>query len=164
MKIRKAFLFLAASVATLAALQSCNKCKESGTITLDASTQFLSITYLDTAGRNYIDSIYNWSNVNVLINTDGGLGAYQPYSEDLTDHKFGPFTYTTQPAPASFGVPYDYYYIIDKDTFKTDTFRIQFLPTVDECHEYWAQIKYYKNGQLLGECDGKEICEIEITE
>lgn len=164
MKIRKAFLFLAAGVATLGALQSCNKCTESGDVTFDATKQYLQITYVDTAGRNYIDSIYNLSNVNVLINTNGGVGAYQPIGEDFTDHKIGPFTYTTLPEPAAFGVPYDYYYIVDKDTFKTDTFRIQFLATVDECQEYWAQIKYWKNGTLIAECDGKEDCSISITE
>jgi hypothetical protein len=164
MKIRKAFLFLAAGVATLGALQSCNQCKESGTVTFDATKQFLSIEYRDTAGRNYVDSIYNLSNVNVLINTNQGVGSYQPIIEDLTDHKIGPFAYTTTPEAAAKGVPYDYYYIVDKDTFKTDTFRIQFLATVDECHEYWAQIKYWKNGVLISECDGKEDCQLIITE
>lgn len=164
MKFRKALLFLAVATATIVSLQSCNKCKESGTVTFDPTKQFLSVTYVDTAGRNYMDSIYNLFNVNVLINTNQGVGAYQPFTEDFADHKFGPFTYTTQPSPAGLGVPYDYYFILDKDTFKTDTFRIQFLATADECHEYWAQIKYYKNGTLIAECDGKEDCQITITE
>ena len=166
MKIKRSiFLFLAVA-GSLLAMQSCDKCTESGTVTISGDAQKFSITYLanDSVNTNYVDSIYNTSNVNMFLNTNGGKGGYSTLTDDLSDGKIGPFSYTNSPTRAQMGVPYDYVYIIQKDTFGIDTFRVEFLATVDECKEYWSQINYYRNGTLMAEYQGQEIADIVIIE
>lgn len=160
-------LFFTALVTVFASflLQGCDKCTETGqTITFDENTQYFNITYLDTAGNNYLDGIYNTANVSVLFNGNAGYGQYTPYNEDLTDFTFGPFPYTIAPANAFKGKYYDYWYIIRKDTMGTDTFRLTFYPNVDECKEYWGELKFYRNGVELDQCNMQEICDVTFVE
>lgn len=159
----KSFLFLMLA-APAVFFTACDKCTESGTIELASANQYLSITYLvDSNNVNYIDQVYNQANVSVLWNDEGGKTVFQPYSEDLSDGKFGPFTFSTDNNPVM-GYYYHYRYIIKKDTFGTDTFDVKFYPAVDECHEFWGTLEYYQNGDLIDQCSGQEICEITIKE
>lgn len=118
-----------------------------------------------------MDSIYNINNITILLNTSGGKGQYKSITnlEDFADGKFGPFAYSaTKPFGSNesptYGVPYDYVYVIQKDTFGVDTFQVKFLANVDECHEFWQQIEYYKNGDIIASMKGSEIANIEIVE
>lgn len=165
MKLKSVLLYLFVAPAFIFMAQSCDTCDESGTVTLSADAQSFSLVYLDTAGTNYVTSIYNPNNVNVLFNDNlNGVGQYKPYTEDLSDGKIGPFTYTATPSPAQKGVLKNQYYIIQKDTFGVDTLRIVFYPAVDECKEFWSVIEYYLNGELLSQYNGLEIAEHTITE
>ena len=162
----KALLFSVAVIAFASiSFQGCDKCTVSSPpIEFGDNLQYFSVTYLDTAGNNYLDGIYNTANVSVLFNGNAGYGGYTPYNEDLTDFKFGPFPYTLAPANAQLGKFYDYWYVIRKDTMGTDTFRLTFYPTVDECHEFWGTLEFYKNGVKLDQCSMQEICDITIVE
>lgn len=165
MKLKTLIAYFLALPAFLMLVQSCNKCTETGKITLGAANQYLKVTYVDTAGNNYINSIYNLPNVSVLFSDKGGKnGTFRPYSEDFSDGAFGPFEFTATPTPAKYTVFYDYWYVINKDTYGTDTFRVVFYPNVDECKEFWGEINYYKNGDLLPDFSGQEIVDLTITE
>lgn len=160
MNLKRA-LFLLVLIPMLAlAFQSCNKCKETGDIDFSASAQSLSVTYVDSADSNLVN-IANPSNITVLLNTEGGKGPYSPLSEDLTDGVFGPFDYTTTPKTAQLGVPYDYVYVIQLDTFAVDTFRVVFVPMVDECKEFWQGLEFYRNDSLVS--SGSEIVDLTYT-
>lgn len=170
MKLRSAFFLLLFGL-TFTLFQGCDTCTNTGTITIDEVSQNFSITYKTANGVNYMDSLYNLNNITVLLNTTGGKGQYKSLTnqEDFGDGKFGPFPFSqTKPFGSNefptYGVPYDYVYVIQKDTFGVDTFQIKFLAQVDECHEFWQQIEYYKNGDPLASIWGNEIADIEIVE
>lgn len=165
MKLKTVIAYVLALPAFLFLVQSCNKCDETGTITFGADKQYLKVTYVDTAGNNYINSIYNLPNVSVLFSDEKGRnGTFRPYAEDFSDGAFGPFEYTVTPTPAKLSVYYDYWYILNKDTYGTDTFRVVFYPNVDECKEFWGKIEYYKNGDLMADLSGNEIADVTIVE
>lgn len=166
MKLKFVFAYLLIAPAILFLSQGCNQCDVSGgTVTFDASQQFLAITYLvDSNDANYCTSVYNPANVQVLFNDNGGRGQFVPLQEDLSDGKIGPFPYTTSPALAKKGVFHDYVYIVQKDTFGIDTFNVKFYPAVDECQEFWSLIEFYMNGVLLPEGVGIEICDLTVRE
>ena len=163
MNLKKALFFLLLIPTALLTLESCNQCDNESTLEIGAEKQFFSVVYQDTAGNNYLQNgTYNLANVNVQLNTEGGNGPYKLYQEDLSDGIFGPFPYTTTPERAQLGVPYDYYYILQKDTFGMDTFRVFFVPQVDECSEYWQGLKIFKNGDEVA--DNEEIKVFTVTE
>jgi hypothetical protein len=165
MKLKALFLFILVAPAVIFLSQGCDKCKESGTIEFDAAKQFFEVTYLvDSNGANYAQTVWNPLRVEVMFSRNGRSGPFAPLSEDLSDGKLGPFPFTTSPYLAQKGGAYDYMYIVTKDTFGIDTFEVIFNPAVDECHEFWGEIQYYKDGQLLTTCDGKEICSLEVRE
>lgn len=165
MKLKAVVSYLILVPAMLFLTQSCDTCDESGTVTFEAGTQFLEITYLvDSNGANYATQVWNPSNVSVLVNENGGMGQYVPMSEDLSDGKIGPFTFTTTPFQAKKGIFHDYVYVVRKDTFGNDTFNIKFYPAVDECKEFWSVIEYYRNGDLQAAFTGSESASLEIRE
>ena len=164
MKLKSLILFLLVAPAMIFLAQGCDKCKESGTLTLSETTQFFEATYLvDSNGMNYTN-IWRPNNVFVEVSTHGRTGPFAALSENLSDGKIGPWAYTIRPQLAQKGVAYNYMYIVTKDTFGVDTFEIKFYPAVDECHEFWGTLEYWKNDEIIGTCDGKETCSIEIRE
>ena len=165
MKLKSLLLFILIAPALVFLSQGCGKCKETGTITIDGTAQYFEATYLvDSNSANYATSIWRPNAVSVLLSTNGKFGPFAPITESLSDGKIGPFKYSTVPKLAQKGKNYDYMYIVTKDTVGVDTFEVVFYPAVDECHEYWGKIEYYKDGQLITTCDGKEVCAIEIRE
>jgi hypothetical protein len=165
MKLKSLLLFMLIAPAMVFLSQGCDKCTETGVITISETGQFFEATYLvDSNSANYATSVWRPNAVNVLLSTNGKNGPFAPLSENLTDGKIGPFAYTATPKTAQKGATYDYMYIVTKDTFGVDTFQILFYPAVDECHEYWGKIEYYKDGQLISTCEGEETCSIEIRE
>ncbi len=155
--LASAFLFLT---------QGCNTCDiKGGTITFSPGNQYFQITYLvDSSGANYCTDVYNSGNVQVLFNSDGGLGQFAPLSEDLSDGAIGPFNYTIEPDIVRKGEFNHYVYIIQKDTFGIDTVDIKFYPRVDECQEYWGLVEFFLNGVLLPPGPVLEICDLVIRE
>lgn len=165
MKLKSLLLFLLIAPAVVFFTQGCDKCKESGTITISETGQFFEATYVvDSNGANYAQTIWRPNAVSVLLSTNGKFGPFAPISESLADGKIGPHAYTMKPQQAQKGNYYDYMYIVTKDTFGVDTFEIKFYPAVDECHEYWGTIEYWMNGEMITTCDGKETCSIEVRE
>ena len=166
MKLKSLLLFVLIAPAFIFLAQGCGKCKESGVVTIAAASQHFEATYLvnDTSNANYALSVWRPNGVRVLLSQNGKEGPFAPITEDLTDGKIGPFAYSTTPKTAQIGKTYDYMYIVTKDTFGVDSFEVIFYPAVDECHEYWGKIEYYKDGALISTCSGKETCAIEIRE
>ena len=164
MKLKSLLLFVLIAPAFIFLAQGCDKCKESGVITIAETKQYFEATYLvDSNGANY-STIWRPNNVRVQLSSNGNIGPFAPIVEDITDGKIGPYPYSTFPKTAQIGKPYDFVYIVQKDTFGVDTFQVLFYPAVDECHEYWGKIEYYKDGVLINSCTGKEVCSIEIRE
>lgn len=165
MKLKSLILFLLVAPAVVFLSQGCDRCKESGTITLSETGQFFEATYLvDSNGANYAQTIWRPQAVSVRMSTHGSNGPFAAISEDLSDGKIGPYAFTTSPQVTQKGEYYDYMYIITKDTFGVDTIEVKFYPAVDECHEYWGTLEYWMNGQMISTCDGKETCSIEVRE
>ncbi len=165
MKLKSLFLFALIAPAVIFFAQGCDRCKESGTITISETGQFFEATYLvDSNGANYAQTIWRPNAVSVVLSTNGRIGPFAGLSEDLSDGKIGPFEFSTTPQLAQKGSSYQYVYIVTKDTFGVDTFEINFYPAVDECHEFWGTLEYWKNGELINTCTGKETCAIEIRE
>lgn len=173
MKGFKQLLFVFALVLGVSSLNSCNKCEETGEVTFGEDKQYFTITYLDTAGVNYVTSIFNLSNVSVLMG-DLYLHGYSyvpaPYIEDFSDGKIGPISYTSlamkdgsvEQGGAKMGVPYSTSFLIKRDTYGWDTLQIDFVATADACKEYWGEISYYLNGDSLGTFQNEEIANLEI--
>jgi hypothetical protein len=131
MKFKSLILFMLIAPAVIFLSQGCDKCKESGTITIDGAAQYFEATYLvDSNGANYATSVWRPNGVGVLLSTNGKFGPFAAISEDLSDGKIGPFKYSTSPATAQKGRNYDYMYIVNKDTFGTDTFEVGRVPRV----------------------------------
>lgn len=172
MKI-KALLFTFSLSALLLATQSCQKCKETGTVDIcttatGATAQYFSVTYIahDTVSDtnfNYITSIYNLGNVRVYRSTSRE-GPWQIVQENFSDGKFGPYDFTCPAQETQLATVYDQWYKFEKDTFKTDTFRVRYAAQTDECHSYWALLDYYKDGVLLEQYQGMEKADIEIRD
>ncbi len=166
MKLKYIFAYLLLVPAVLFTATSCETCDVSGaTITFSADQQFLAVTYLvDSSGANYCQQVYNPNNVRVVFNDNGGKGAFEPITEDLSDGKIGPFNYTVEPEMARKGIYNHYQYIVTKDTFGVDTFDVIFYPRVDECEEFWSLVEFYLNGVLLPPGADITICDLEIRE
>ena len=165
MKLKSLFLFMLLAPAVILFTQGCDRCKESGTITISETGQFFEATYLvDSNGANYAQTVWRPNAVSVMLSTNGFQGPFAALSEDPSDGKIGPFKYSTSPKTIQKGLLYQYVYIVTKDTFGVDTFEVDFYPGVDECHEFWGKLEYFKNGELISTCTGKETCAIEIRE
>lgn len=138
--------------------------------------QFFSVEYKNAAGDNYLQSIYNLSNVVVFLDTTGGDDAvpeYELITPGFKDGRFGPFFYTGRYVVEStgqpntvrlYGIPYKFDYYIKKDTYGQDTLSVEFVMEVDECNNFWKSIKYYHNGDLLPQFNDQEQAEIVIVE
>ena len=165
MKLKSLVLFLMLAPAMIFLSQGCDKCKESGTVTFAATSQYFEATYLvDSSGANYATDVWNPNRVHVVFSSNGKAGPFGALTEDLADGKIGPFPYSTSPVAAKKGIFHDYMYIVTKDTFGIGTFEVKFYPAVDECKEYWGTLEYYRNGTLLTQCTGNEFCKLEIRE
>jgi hypothetical protein len=165
MKVKSLFVFLLVATAVIFFAQGCDKCKESGTITISEDAQFFEVTYLvDSNSANYATDVWRPNAVSVVMSQNGSLGPFAAVSENLSDGKIGPYAFTTSPKEAQKGNAYHYMYIVTKDTFGVDTLEAKFYPAVDECHEYWGTLEYYRNGELISTCEGKESCSIEVRE
>jgi hypothetical protein len=166
MKRSQLFLFVFALILGVTTLNGCKKCTETGDVTIDATLQYFTITYTEPDGTNYVDSIFNNSNVSVLYaDRYQNNPQYIPlnYTEDFSDGMIGPIPYTTVPDEALIGVPYNSEFIIKRDTYGWDTIRIEFVAQVDECKEFWAEISYYLNGDLVDAFQDEEIANFNIV-
>jgi|GEM_PF-2322532 len=166
MKLKLFFAYFLLAPAMLFLSQGCNQCDVAGgTIEFSAANQYLSITYLvDSNDANYCTDVYNPNNVQVLFNDNGGNGQFIPLSEDLSDGMIGPFNYTVEPNRVRKGELNHYMYIVQKDTFGTDTIEAKFYPRVDECQEFWGLVEFYLNGVLLPPGVQIEVCELTVRE
>lgn len=165
MKLKAIFFLVTLLAGSAVVFQGCNKCDVTGTIEFGSDKQSFSVRYLvDSTGANY-NTVWRPGQVGVLFDDEGGEGQYVPIAEDINDGVIGPFTYTIgAPDAATKGIVHDYSYIVTKDTFGVDTFRIKFYPRVDECREYFSVLEYYKNGVLLDQLTGQEVAVLEIRE
>lgn len=139
-------------------------------------TQSFTVEYRDPDGRNYLTDIYNKANVAVYADFDGGSRPNIQYTDiepGYEGKKFGPFRFTEMfydsanfqaNTVALLGrtIRYDYY--IEKDTYGTDKFTVEFLLALGDCNEYWANIKYYLNDEILDDYTGQFNPEIVIVE
>mgnify|MGYP007106202662 CR=1 FL=1 len=167
--------FLFAGLMGLALLQAC---VEECDVSLDDTVggQFFSVEYRTPAGANYLQSIYNLSNVIVFLDTTGGkdpVPRYELISPGFKEGVFGPYFYTSRYVVAEtgqpntvrlYGIPYRFDYYIKKDSYGQDTISVEFLMEVDKCNHFWKSIKYYRNGDLLPEFTDQEQAAIVIVE
>jgi hypothetical protein len=153
-------------------------CEESCTPHPNPEIGFQSFTveYLDPDGTNYLNSIYNRANLTVYADFDGGTRPspeFVRFDPGYENGKFGPFryteafydsaTFTPNPLPIQGrAVRYDYY--IEKDTFGTDKFTVEFRLAADECGYYWAYIRYFRNDEPLPEYENEYRANIQIIE
>ncbi|MEL6676919.1 MAG: hypothetical protein AAFR61_32225 [Bacteroidota bacterium] len=138
--------------------------------------EFFTVEYVNPAGQNYLNSIYNLNQVVVWLDTTGGESAnpkYELINPGYAGGKFGPFNFTERyinPANESFnnvlllGKKYKFDYFFKKDTYGQDTLRVEFFLDVDECHFFWSSIRYFLNGTELPEYAGMRNAEIVVTE
>lgn len=138
--------------------------------------QFFTVEYRNSNGDNYLQSIYNLSNVVVFLDTTGGkdpVPEYELISPGFKDGLFGPYFYTNRyVVPETglpntvrlYGIPYRFDYYIKKDTYGQDTLSVEFLMEVDECNNFWKSIRYYRNGDLLPEFNDQEQVAIVVVE
>ncbi len=139
-------------------------------------SQSFTVEYKTPDGENYLKSIYNKANITVYVDFDGGERPNIQYTRiepGYADNKFGPFHYTEKfydstnfkaNPVALLGRTYRYDYYIEKDTYGTDKFTVEFLLALGDCNEYWASIKYYRNDEHLSAYDGQFNPAIEIVE
>ncbi len=138
--------------------------------------EFFTVTYLDSAGTNYLTSIYDKNGIVVYLDTTGGEDPtpdYELINPGYSGEKFGPFEFTDRYISATnevfndillFGRQYNFDYYIRKDTYGVDTFRVSFLLDVDECSSFWKSIRYFRNGEPLLAYDDQRNADIVITE
>lgn len=173
MKLHK--LFLITGLLAFFSLQSCvEECDPE--LNDSVGEQFFTVVYETPTGDNYLQSIYNLSNVVVFLDTTGGndkVPEFELISPGFKDDAFGPFFYTErylvpetgEPNTVTlYGIPYRFDYYIKKDTYGQDTVSVEFLMEVDECNNFWKSIKYYHNGDLLPQFNDAEQAEILVTE
>ena len=163
------------AIFALMALPSCFDQCPAPTAT-DVGGEFFTVTYLDTAGVNYLTSVYNPNGIVVYLDSTGGEDPspeYERINPGYANGKFGPFEYTERYIDPRnqvyndvllYGKEYSYDYYIRKDVFGVDTFRVSFLLKVDECSAFWGGIRYYRNGQLLNQYNDQRMADIVIIE
>lgn len=159
----------------LISLQSCfDQCDS--TQLPEVGGEFFTVTYLDSTGVNYLESIYDPNGIVVYLDSTGGEDPSPEYElliPGYADNKFGPFLYTERFIDSRnevfndvllFRTQYDFDYYIRKDTYGVDTFRVSFLLGVDECGSFWESISYSRNGVPMPEYDDQRMAEIVIIE
>lgn len=140
-------------------------------------TQSFTVEYETEGGRNYVQEIYNPSNLQVTIDYSGGESTSGNFDERLrpgtnADGQFGPFFFTdiyidsvtNLPLLSTYSrlIAQDYY--IKKDTFGTDKLTVQFWISTDACNTKWESIRYFLNDEELPEYDMQENPNIVIVE
>ena len=162
-KFNRALLASLIAFTTLIAI-SCDKCDNEDVLELGPDKQFFTVTYVDSNGYNALDSVFNTNNVSVFFKENASALAVNT-REDFTDSIIGPFTYTRQPGAnngrtVQLGQFYDYYYIINVDTFMVDTFNVRFYPNIDECSSFMQSVEIFRNGNLVSE--GEQIANLTV--
>ncbi len=166
------FLVLAGAMVLLS--QGCDECTKLPDPPI--GNQTFTVEYVTSSGTNYLNSIYNKNNISVYADYDGGTRPNPDFTQIIPGYaegKFGPFGYTERYIIPETGqantvlllgntIRQDYY--MDKDTFGTDKFTVEFLLAADECNTFWSLIKYYHNDVHLPEYDGQEQPNIKIVE
>lgn len=139
-------------------------------------TQSFTVKYEDADGKNYLTDIYNKANLAVYVDFDGGTRPNIQYTliePGYAGKTFGPFRYTDMFYDSAnfnantivlLGRTYRYDYYIEKDTYGTDKFTVEFLLALGDCSEYWARIRYYRNDELMPAYNDQFNPEIEIVE
>jgi|GEM_PF-3439581 len=156
-------------------IESCTTpCDPSITVSRNLGTQFFTVEYRDSLGRNYLDSIYNRANVAAFVDTTGGENvSYRQIIPGYANGKFGPFYYTEGFIDPVTGDPnldvllrntFTYDYLLRKDSYGVDTLSVMFTLNVNECTVYWDQIDFFKNSEPLGSYSMQEAAEILIVE
>lgn len=138
--------------------------------------EFFTVEYRNSSGQNYLNSIYNLSNVVVFLDTAGGATPFPEFELIRPGHEegaFGPFEFTDRfVSPVTdrvntiqlYGQPFKFDYFFKKDTYGMDTLSVEFLLEVDECTTFWQYIRYSLNGEPLPEYDGMQQANIVIVE
>lgn len=168
------FLLLSVLVSTLF-LTSCEE-ECASNPSEDIGDEFFTVEYVSPSGVNYLDNVYDPSEVVVYMDPTGGENPFPEFElirPGFAEGKFGPFNYTeifvNQATGATndirlFGIPYNYDYFFKKGDFGQDTLSLQFLLNVDECGHEWRYIRFSLNGELLTEYQDLQQAEIVITE
>lgn len=135
---------------------------------------YFTVEYQTPGGQNYLNSIYNQSNVQVFLDSTGGENTFfEPIFPGYADGKFGPFYFTDrfinkrtdEPEYLQlYAKPYRFDYYIKKDTFGQDKFTVEFLLGVDKCQSFWQILNYYRNDKLIEGFDLNETANIIIVE
>ncbi|MEM6262852.1 MAG: hypothetical protein AAGI38_10120 [Bacteroidota bacterium] len=167
-------LLIAGLLVTTLIFQSCDNCDEETQPAV--GNQFFTVEYVTPDGTNYINSIYNLSEVTVFADFSGGTNPniqLERIEGAIENGRFGPFNYTEDFIDPATGEPnftlllgnivkYDYY--IKKDTFGLDKWSVEFLLDVDECASFWRSIRYSRNDVPLIEYELNEQAAIRIVE
>ena len=148
----KGLLILFLLPLSILTLSSCDVCTETGTIDLDGDNQSITIQYVTSGGVTINPTP---DKTTIAVNTEGGVGSFALVDETeipVGGGVIGPINYTRLSRdPAVMGQVYDHWYIIQVDTFIVDTLRVNFIPTADECHEFFRVLNFYRNGELQAE-------------
>ncbi|RMG27047.1 MAG: hypothetical protein D6730_07980 [Bacteroidetes bacterium] len=138
--------------------------------------EYFTVEYRTPAGDNYLDKVYNPSNVVVYMDPSGGKDPVPNFvlvQPAFEEGKFGPFRFTADfidPATQQlntiklYGQAYKFDYYIKKDTYGTDTISVEFLMQVDECNNSWRYIRYAINGIPQPNLEMNQQAEIVIVE
>ena len=142
----------------------------------EVGDEYFTVEYRSPAGDNYLEGIYNTSNVVVYMDPSGGenpVPDLQLIKPGYENGKFGPFRFTENfidPATQNvntvqlYGRVQKYDYFIKKDTYGQDTISLSFLMEVDECNNFWRFIRYSINGIPQVQLDLDQQAEIVIVE
>ncbi|WNJ16004.1 hypothetical protein [Pontibacter sp. G13] len=149
-------------------------CEETCNPNLDEKVgdEFFTVTFLDSAGLNLIDT-WNPADIVVYLDTMGGRPVeFRPgYTPDGV---FGPFNYTqydvVDPELQEVfypGLYFDrrvYTYYFRKDMDGEDTLRVEFVLEADDCNRFWREIQYFYNGSELEQYRNQQQANIIIQE
>jgi hypothetical protein len=138
--------------------------------------EWFTVEYKTTNGQNYLDEIYNLSNVLVYLDTAGGEDPspnYELINPGYADGKFGPFHFTERYINQArnevnsvllYGrkLKFDYYF--RKDTYGEDKLSVVFKLGVDPCNTFWEELRYYRNDVELEAYRNQQNPQIVITE
>lgn len=170
------FIGLAASI--LALSTGCQeKCIKAPDLTF--GTQEFTVTYVTPEDTNYIQRLYNLSNVQVTIDYTGGERVNGGFDERLRageavndQFQFGSFNFTERYIDSVTNLPlltvysrivrHDYF--IKKDTFGTDKLSVEFWIDNNECENTWRSVEYFLNDSLLEAYTDDQFANIIIVE
>lgn len=154
----------------------CQRDRCAGQASTRIGGEYFTVAYQNETGDNYLDGGYQLSNVEVFIDSTGGLSERPRYvriQEDLSDGVFGPFFFTDDyidPAtlqpnlPVFTNRPIQFDYFFKKDTFGIDTLRVSFQVNASECATSWTYLHYILNGDTLEQYSGQTEAEIVVVE